>query len=336
MPEWLQHARRSTSCPGTSPRTRRSASAIVPARRARAALPRAARPDPPPARPGGRRGATGPAAERRSGRHPRATAAATSAGTRRSSSGARSIGRCGLRRIGYRFVGDRAARAFRGRRRRRSTPAFAKTMAHRYFGRDLLYERILWLPPTRPAARSGLDGAAVPVRNGWPEPGRRRRGRARRCERLRLARGAQPDARGRGVRRPSAPGAAPARPRLAPARGSPAAAVRDGASATPGSSWTASTTPTTTASGCSSTCAATRPDINAWFVLERGTPDWERLRAAGERRLVAHGSFALEDADAQLRVAALVARRPADRPTRRDHRGSPAADRGVRASSSTA
>ena len=36
---------------------------------------------------------------------------------------------------------------------------------------------------------------------------------------------------------------------------------------------------------------ATRPDVNAWFVLERGTPDWERLRARGERRLVAHGSW---------------------------------------------
>ena len=36
---------------------------------------------------------------------------------------------------------------------------------------------------------------------------------------------------------------------------------------------------------------ATRPDINAWFVLERGTPDWERLAARGESRLVAHGSW---------------------------------------------
>ncbi|HEU4572750.1 MAG TPA: CDP-glycerol glycerophosphotransferase family protein, partial [Candidatus Limnocylindrales bacterium] len=36
---------------------------------------------------------------------------------------------------------------------------------------------------------------------------------------------------------------------------------------------------------------AERPDINAWFVLERDTPDWRRLRAAGVTRLVAHGSF---------------------------------------------
>ena len=33
-----------------------------------------------------------------------------------------------------------------------------------------------------------------------------------------------------------------------------------------------------------------RPEINAWFVIESGTPDWERLRRAGFRRVVAHGS----------------------------------------------
>src|SRR5204863_688592 len=34
-----------------------------------------------------------------------------------------------------------------------------------------------------------------------------------------------------------------------------------------------------------------RPDINAWFVLERGTPDWDRLSANGEKRLLAHDSL---------------------------------------------
>ena len=36
---------------------------------------------------------------------------------------------------------------------------------------------------------------------------------------------------------------------------------------------------------------ANRPDMNAWFVVARESPDWERLRSAGERRLVAWGSF---------------------------------------------
>ncbi len=31
--------------------------------------------------------------------------------------------------------------------------------------------------------------------------------------------------------------------------------------------------------------------INAWFVLEKGTPDWQRMKAAGHRRLVPHGGI---------------------------------------------
>ena len=37
---------------------------------------------------------------------------------------------------------------------------------------------------------------------------------------------------------------------------------------------------------------ANRPDVNSWFVIERGTPDHKRLRRDGYRRVVAHGSFA--------------------------------------------
>jgi hypothetical protein len=35
---------------------------------------------------------------------------------------------------------------------------------------------------------------------------------------------------------------------------------------------------------------AERADINAWFVLERDTPDWRRMKAAGNRRLIAYGT----------------------------------------------
>jgi glycosyltransferase involved in cell wall biosynthesis len=34
-----------------------------------------------------------------------------------------------------------------------------------------------------------------------------------------------------------------------------------------------------------------RRSINAWFVVEEGTPDWKRLRSEGYRRVVAHGSL---------------------------------------------
>jgi CDP-glycerol glycerophosphotransferase (TagB/SpsB family) len=36
---------------------------------------------------------------------------------------------------------------------------------------------------------------------------------------------------------------------------------------------------------------ATRPDVNAWFVIAGDSADWQRLKGAGERRLVAWGSF---------------------------------------------
>ncbi len=34
-----------------------------------------------------------------------------------------------------------------------------------------------------------------------------------------------------------------------------------------------------------------RRSINAWFVVEAGTPDYQRLKAAGYRRVIAHGSL---------------------------------------------
>jgi glycosyltransferase involved in cell wall biosynthesis len=36
---------------------------------------------------------------------------------------------------------------------------------------------------------------------------------------------------------------------------------------------------------------ADRPEINAWFTVERGTPAWKELRKAHGRRVVAHGSL---------------------------------------------
>ncbi len=37
---------------------------------------------------------------------------------------------------------------------------------------------------------------------------------------------------------------------------------------------------------------ANRPEVNPWFVIERGTPDYKRLRRDGYRRVVPHGSLA--------------------------------------------
>jgi len=35
-----------------------------------------------------------------------------------------------------------------------------------------------------------------------------------------------------------------------------------------------------------------RRDINAWFVVQKDTPDWHRMRRAGHRRVIAYGSLA--------------------------------------------
>jgi glycosyltransferase involved in cell wall biosynthesis len=37
---------------------------------------------------------------------------------------------------------------------------------------------------------------------------------------------------------------------------------------------------------------ANRPEVNPWFVIERGTPDYKRLRRDGYRRVVPHGTLA--------------------------------------------
>lgn len=36
---------------------------------------------------------------------------------------------------------------------------------------------------------------------------------------------------------------------------------------------------------------ANKRDVNAWFVVEKGTPDWGRLRSEGYKRIVGYGSF---------------------------------------------
>ena len=50
--------------------------------------------------------------------------------------------------------------------------------------------------------------------------------------------------------------------------------------------------------------ARSRRDINAWFVIEEGTPDWKKLKAEGYNRVVAARVAALEAADGQLRPPA--------------------------------
>ncbi len=193
-----------------------------------------------------------------------------------------------LRRYHYRFVGPQPREMFRAGGRPVS-PAFEKTMAHRYFGRDLLWERILWLPDVRDLDVA-LDGAATPVARSWPVP--RARGE-RRVDRI-------TDRLWGLVRRPprrlaagiakgldALAGSVIAAPMRFAARSRPyAARFRD--------AWVLMDRihdADDNGERLFEYLRANRPDVNAWFVLERGTPDWRRLAATGERRLVAHGSW---------------------------------------------
>lgn len=192
----------------------------------------------------------------------------------------------GLCRVHYRFVGDLPAEEFRTARGS-VRAAYAKTMVHRYFGRDLLWERILWLPD-RPGLEVDIDGVTVPMLAAWPllrRPRRRSFGdlawvvRHEAPARLvqRLVRRAR-----RLTRRFTVHPA-----RIAAASWPWRARFRD--------AWVVMDRihdADDNGERLFEHLRAERPDINAWFVLEAGTPDWQRLAAAGEQRVVAHGSLA--------------------------------------------
>jgi len=187
-----------------------------------------------------------------------------------------------LRRLQFRFAGEPPAERFRAGDAD-VAPAFAKTMAHRYLGRDLLFERIVWLPDARELAVD-LDGRPVrivrvegeppgvfPPASGPWSPVRRP------DEVARLARRAVRRA-ARGVERPVVRAIA----RFGPIRRRYANAwvvmdrIHDADD---------------NGERLFEHLRAERPDLNAWFVLERRSADWARLASTHAGRLVAHGSL---------------------------------------------
>ncbi len=194
--------------------------------------------------------------------------------------------RMGLQRLHYRFVRDQPREAFEVDGVP-VLPAFAKTRAYRYYGADLLLERILWLPVGR-TTRLLVDGADVHIRDEWPRlpaPGRRRsRGRVRRLL-------GQPP--GQLLRKVTAK-AGGARRRIVGLVQRRAARLWPWRQRFRGAWLMMDRIHDADDNGerLFEYIRSARPDINAWFVLERGSPDWLRLRAGGERRLLAHGSLA--------------------------------------------
>ncbi|HET7026997.1 MAG TPA: CDP-glycerol glycerophosphotransferase family protein [Candidatus Limnocylindrales bacterium] len=195
-----------------------------------------------------------------------------------------------LQRIAYRYVGEPPSEEFTldGAT---IEPAYAKTSSHTYYRRPLISERVAWLPLDG-SVRLRLGGKGVTIVDGWPPPARAGRPRSLLARVWLYAR----------LRRTYVLDAIRRRQRKVVAR------LRSAVIGTP---WRvlAQLSPTRStfadawvlmdrihdaddnAERLFEYLTAERPDINAWFVVEAGTPAWERLRAAGVTRLVAHGSF---------------------------------------------
>jgi glycosyltransferase involved in cell wall biosynthesis len=192
----------------------------------------------------------------------------------------------GLQRIQYRFVGPVPDETF-AVDGNAVLPAYAKTRAHRYYGADFVFERVLWLPVGNPV-EVRVDGTIVPIVAAWPSHPtlsirrslwarilayrrdlvRRGAGLARRLAGKvwrRVLRRSLNVAAGFGPWRRRFHGAWVIMDRIHDADDNGERLFEH--------------------------IRQHRPDINAWFVIERGSQDWKRLRARGERRLLAHGSL---------------------------------------------
>jgi glycosyltransferase involved in cell wall biosynthesis len=192
-----------------------------------------------------------------------------------------------LERVGYRFTGPAPEERFivDGVPVK---PAFAKTRAHRYYGRVLMDERIVWLPAGR-RLEAFLDGEEVAVRKRWTKRKRRRpRNRPLRRRLATLRRQARRFVvalrRGRGrqfVGRKSRPlQRRLARTAFFQNRYRDAWVLMDRVNDADDNG-----------ERLFEYLRANRPDINAWFVIARSSSDWDRLRTAARGRLVAWGSF---------------------------------------------
>jgi len=163
-------------------------------------------------------------------------------------------------RVSYRFVGDRPVEQLLVN----GVPAnveHGKVWVHEYFEHDLLHERVAWIRATAAdSVQVQLNGTRVDLLSAWPDPN------------------SAPE-RVRSIRRPTKlvrwlAGTWPVRRRY-----------RD--------AWCLMDrihNADDNGERLFRYLRAERPDINAWFVLEKGTPDWFRLRREGyRRRLIAHG-----------------------------------------------
>lgn len=183
--------------------------------------------------------------------------------------------RQGLVRIVYRFTGETPDdQVLSGGEV--TTPAYTKVRALYHHGRPLLRERIHWVPAAR-ALRLVVDGRVRELRFSQPPVP------ARSLSPARLRQALQPRRKVGGT---TSGVAWRDRLLLRVARSRPVSRrLRK--------SWVLMDrihNADDSAEHLFQHLRSTRTDIDAFFVVQRGTPDWKRLRAAYGRRVVAHGS----------------------------------------------
>jgi CDP-glycerol glycerophosphotransferase (TagB/SpsB family) len=183
-----------------------------------------------------------------------------------------------LMRVTYRYTGGPPEEVF-SVQGLRVEPAHQKIRDVRFFDRTLLHERIVWLPLG--TLRVTVDGRDLELRTEEPSPAHHRLTPAM----IKKAHDPHPHAqdRSRGKELPRGGGAVLrlARSRLVRRYFGDAWVLIDRVFNADDS-----------AEHLFRYLRTHRRGINAWFVIEKGTPDYRRLRRDGYHRVVPHGSLA--------------------------------------------
>ena len=184
----------------------------------------------------------------------------------------------------YRFTGTQPHEVIRVRQAP-VTPVHSKTRSLNYFSEARLSERIFWVS-SQGTLEVELNGQPTPVTFQWPRP-----------ERYALSPSEVRSARA--TRRLRLPSRAARRPKPATARISAADRRVLLVSSLPtirrlfADAWVLMDRDENSHDNAEHLFRYLRKhrrDINAWFVVRKGTPDWERLKRDGYKRLIPYGS----------------------------------------------
>lgn len=183
-----------------------------------------------------------------------------------------------LVRFRYRFTGEQPAENFEFRGLP-AEPMFTKTRTFKVLGKPVLYERLIWIT-ARGTLGVGLDGLPVPIRFDEPASERFSVRPARLAQRWGKKDSVKNSSRSRSAKKSrKLRGSGRLRARILDRRFQASWVFMD----RPGQA-------DDNAEHLYKYVRKNHTDINAWFVVEKNSKDWRRLRAEGVDRLVAYGS----------------------------------------------